>query len=223
MQIMDNVSLTDTFGNFMIGADTANVDKHIEDSFVDAWRRCVKVMPRTWFKQESFAGNQIVPDLPAGTGYVELPANFYLLSKFKMNGWAKAVYEVSVENERTASLQSNEYTRGSTMRPACTISSRYVQASVIQTLNYYSLPKGLTGHTIEEAIYIPVAGSLKDLSDNSELCISDKVAEPLAYFSASTVFTILQKPEIAAALDQRAAEMFPGLQSVSGNSITVKQ
>jgi hypothetical protein len=220
---MDEASMPDSSGSFMIGSDMTQPDRLIEGSFVDAWRRCVKVMPRVWFKNSSFAGQTLHPDLPAGTGYIELPDNFYLLTGFKMAGWVKAVYEAYIENDRTASIQSNKYTRGSTVRPACTVSNKLIDGQVKQVLNYYSLPRGLSAHTVEEAIYVPVAGSLQNLTDDDDLGISDQVMEPLAYLSASTVLTMLQKHDLSKALEQRAVEMLPGLQSVSGDNITFKQ
>jgi hypothetical protein len=235
MLIMNESGLTDSAGNFLLGADVTQIDRHIEGSFVDAWRRCVKVMPRIWFKNESFADCQFVFDRAAGTGYVVLPVDFYLLTCFKMKGWVKAVYEAYVEDDKSASVQSNEYTRGSTIRPICTISNRLIAVPtpseaptptpnpVRQVLNYYSLPKGLAGHVIEEAIYVPAAGSIKDMGESSDLGISDQVLEPLAYLSASTVFTMFEKYDISKALEQRAIEMFPGLQSVKGNNVVFKQ
>jgi hypothetical protein len=224
MLIMNESGLTDSAGNFLLDADVAQIDRHIEGSFVDAWRRCVKVMPRVWFNNESFASQTHESNLPEGTGYVVLPDDFYLLTSFRMQGWSKSVYEAYIEYEKSASVQSNEYTRGSGIRPVCTISNRLlIDGTVKQTLNYYSLPKWLPSHTIEEAIYVPAAGSIKDLADDDDLKISDQVMEPLAYLSASTVFTLLEKPDISKALEQRAIEMFPGLQSVSGNNIIFKQ
>jgi hypothetical protein len=232
---MNESGLTDSAGNFLLGADVAQIDRHIEGSFVDAWRRCVKVMPRVWFKNESFADQTLTADLQRGTGYVVLPDDFYLLTGFKMSGWMKAVYEAYIENEKSASIQSNEYTRGSTIRPACTLSNKRIQTSqlnsdppqpifeVKQVLNYYSLPKGLSRHTIEEALYVPAVGSLESLNENDELEISDQVMEPLAYLSASTVFIMLEKNDISKALELRAIEMFPGLQSVKGNNVVFKQ
>jgi rubredoxin len=130
-------------------------------------------VPRIWFKTESFAGQTLHADLPAGTGYVELPDNFYLLASFKMKGWAKAVYETYVENDRTASIQSSEYTRGSTIQPVCTLSNRRIQTGtafeIKQILNYYSLPKKLPEHETEEALYVPAATPIKDLDDDAEL------------------------------------------------------
>jgi hypothetical protein len=234
MAIMDEARMMDSV-EFMPGADTSGIDRHIEGGFTDAWRRCIRVMPRIWFKTESFAGQTLHADLPAGTGYVELPDNFYLLASFKMKGWEKAVYEAYVENDRTASIQSSEYTRGSTIRPVCTLSSRRIQTGELRSdppqpvfeikpvLNYYSLPKKLPKHETEEALYVPAATPIKDLDNDAELNISDQVMEPLAYLSASTVFTILQKYDISKALEQRVVEMFPGLQSVRGGSITFKQ
>jgi hypothetical protein len=221
--IMNESGLMDAAGNYFLGADMAQVDRHIEGSFVDAWRRCVKVMPRVWFKNASFAGHTLVPSLPAGTGYVVLPDDFYLLTGFKMAGWAKAAYEAYIENDKSASVQSNEYTRGSTIRPVCTISNKLINGQIKQVLNYYSLPKGLSSHTVEEAIYVPAADPIQGLADIAELGISDQVIEPLAYLSASTVFTMFEKYDISKVLEQRAIEMFPGLQSVKGNNVIFKQ
>jgi hypothetical protein len=220
--IMDEAGLSDIAGNSLLGADTTQADRIIEGSFVDAWRRCVKVMPRTWFQNKTFKSAVNHPNVSAGTGYVELPADFYLLCEFRMIGWRKSVYEASLENERTSSIQSNEYTRGSEIRPVCTISNKSVGDAIKQVLHYYSVQPGKT-HEIEEALYVPVVKSLKEYSLNEDLGISDQIAEPLAYLSASTVFTIFGKYDISQALQQRAVEMFPGLQSVRGNNITIKQ
>jgi hypothetical protein len=220
--IMNEAGLMDPAGNFLLGADTAQVDRHIEGSFVDAWRRCVKVMPRIWFENKSFKNASHTKSATKGTGYVVLPEDFYLLTSFKMSGWQKPVYEAYVENDRSSSIQSNEYTRGSTIRPVCTISNKLIGVEIKQVLNYYSLPKNINNHVIEEAIYVPSVKPLKDL-DGDDLKISDQVLEPLAYLSASTVFTMFEKYDISKALEQRAIEMFPGLQSVKGNNVVFKQ
>ena len=221
--IMNESGMIDANGNNFIGADAAQVDRYIEGSYVDAWRRCVKAMPRIWFDNQSFATSTVHPNLPNGTGYVELPDDFYLLSSFKMQGWVKPVHEAYLENEKTSSIQSNEYTRGSNIRPVCTLSLKPVGANIIQVLNYFSLPKGLSSHTIEEAIYVPAATPLKDVENTTELKLKDQVIEPMAYISASTVFTLFEKYNIAKALEERAIEMFPGLQSVRGTTVTIKQ
>ncbi|MDR1259432.1 MAG: hypothetical protein LBK65_09185 [Tannerellaceae bacterium] len=141
--IMNEAGMFDPAGNSYLGADTAQVDRHIEGSYVDAWRRCVKVMPRAWFKNKSFDDSPKEEYTSNGTGFIVLPDDFYLLTALKMEGWQKAVYEASIENEKTASIQSNEWTRGSTIRPVCTISNKLRNTVVKQVFNYYSLPKGL--------------------------------------------------------------------------------
>lgn len=224
--IMNEAGMIDAQGNQFTGADAAQVDRYIEGSYVDAWRRCVKVMPRSWFANSIMpTADKHTPDLQAGTGYIELPKDFYLLSSFKMKGWQKAVHEAAIENERTSNIQSNEFTRGSSIRPVCTISLKQVSDKIVQVLNYYSLPKGQTTHTVEEAIYVPVVKPLSELSteEAENLNLNDQVAEPMAYLSASTVFTMFEKYDIAKALEQRAVEMFPGLQSVRGTTVTTKQ
>jgi len=220
---MNEAGLTDLAGNFFIGADTAQVDRYIEGSFVGSWRRCVGVMPRVWFRNESFTDAIVNPNLPSGTGYVLLPDDFYLLVGFKMKGWAKAAYEASIDNERTSSIQSNEYTRGSWIRPVCTISGKVIDGIVKQVLNYYSLERGLDKHEIEEAIYMPVCKKLSEYSPDEDLKLNPQVIEIMEYLSASTVFTLFEKYDISKALEQKAIEMFPGLKSIKGTTVTVKQ
>ena len=223
MLIMNEAGLTDASGSPLLGADTAQVDRYIEGSFVDAWRTCVAVMPRIWFSNRSFMSVGVTPNESSGTGYVVLPSDFYLLTSFKMKGWQKPAYEAAIENEKVGSIQMNEYTRGSTIRPVCTITNKILPSGEIgQVLNYYSLPKGQP-HVVEDAIYVPVALPLKDISDNGDLGIDARAFEPLAYLSAASAFTLFEKDAVAKALTQRAIEMFPGLQSTRGGSVTTKQ
>lgn len=221
--IMNEASMADPNGTMFIGADTAQVDRQIEGSYVDAWRRCVKVMPRSWFENKSFKNQGLVPNYAGGTGYVELPSDFYLLSSFKMQGWQKSVQEASMINELVSSIQSNDYTRGSEIRPVCVIDLQEVSGTVKHVLRYYSVKKNLSEHQIDQAIYVPVVTPLGELTSDADLKLSDQVIEPLAYITASTVFTMHEKNNIAQALDARAVEMFPGLQSVRNGVITIKQ
>lgn len=222
--IMNEASMADASGNMFIGADSAQIDRQIEGSFVDAWRRCVKVMPRSWFANKTFKNTAgLVPNLAQGTGYVVLPTDFYLLSSFRMQGWQKSVQEASIINELVSAIQSNEYTRGSEIRPVCVIDLDEVSGAIKNVLRYYSLKKGLSTHVVEQAIYVPVVKPLKEINATDELNLSDQVIEPLAYITASTVFTMHEKTAIAQALDARAVEMFPGLQTVRKGVTTNKQ
>jgi hypothetical protein len=223
MSVMNEPGLYDAAGNSFVGADAVGIDRLIEGSYVDAWRRVAKVAPRTWLGNKSFTASVPVPNLTDGTGYVALPTDFYLLSKFKMNGWKVAAMEAALNNSRVANMQSNEWTRGSTMRPAVVIDNVDVDGVITPVLYYYSLQKGLTAHLIDTAIYVPTVADLKDKSDDYDLGISDQIIAPLAYLSAATVFTILEKPTIAAALEARAEAMLPGLISLKGTNATVKQ
>lgn len=228
--IMNEAAMADAQGQMFIGADSAQLDRQIEGSYVDAWRRCVKVMPRAWFENKSFKGDAACPltaDASTGTGYVVLPTDFYLLSSFKMQGWQKAVQEASVNNERVSSIQSNHYTRGSTIRPVCVIDLEEIEDDIKHVLRYYSVPEALSAseHVIEQAIYVPVAKPLNhpEMTDDTELKLSDQVIEPLAYITASTVFTMHEKTTIAQGLDARAVEMFPGLRETRSGIGTIKQ
>lgn len=223
MVIMNEASLLDKDNNILIGADSTQVDRYIESSFVDAWRRCAKVMPRAWLKNSSFKDSPHVPDFSKGTGYVVLPSDFYLLGSFKMSGWKKSVRHASVTNELVESIQSNDFTRGSEIRPVCLLSAKEHDNEIQTVLNYYSLRKGLTTHVIEEAIYIPTAKPLSDYETDDDLELDTQMIEPLAYLAASTVFVIFEKYDISKVLEGKALEMFPGFQSTRGNTITTKQ
>jgi len=96
-------------------------------------------------------------------------------------------------------------------------------SDIKQALRYYSLRKGLQSHTIEEAIYVPVAQPLSAIDDDTELELDHRLLEPMAYLSASSVFTIFEKYDIAKALEQRVIDMFPAFRSVKGSNITFKQ
>ena len=312
MLIMNEAGMYDAAGAAFIGADSAQIDKHIEGSYVDAWRRIAKVAPRTWLGNKSFKSstgiidtfsisdnsqtpgggvvtgdimyissqtgekawftatvtqgiisltiissgsgfqvssyglsiytgvgesqdmslnvltiksilNNPISDLPNGTGYILLPKDFYLLSKFKMTGWKIAAMEASIANSRTANIQNNEYTRGSEIRPAVVIDNKEVDGVIKPVLEYYSLQKGLSAHTVEEALYVPVVEELSGKPTTYDLGINDQIIIPLAYLSAATVFTIFEKYPVAQALEARAEAMMPGLISLKGANATVKQ
>ncbi len=226
MLIMNEAGMIDKEGHSYIGAETAQIDRYIEGSYVDAWRRCASVMPRTWMGNKVLPtdGEKLVFDKITGVGYVVLPDDFYLLSKFKLQGWIKAVYEASIDNERVANIQSNPYTRGSTMRPVCVIDNKQVDGVVRPVMMFYSLPRGIINRpSVEEAIYIPMCKPLKEMQDDEEVGLDERIIEPMAYLSASTVFTLFEKYDIAKGLEQRVVEMFPALKTQKGKNVTYKQ
>lgn len=209
--IMNEASMADPMGSVFIGADTAKIDRQIEGVYVEAWRRCVRVMPQAWFENKSFKEEAHTADIEDGIGYVELPMDYYLLNSFKMSGWKKAVKEALPSSDIVNALQANDYTRGTEVRPVCVIDMQQVGAEVKDVLWYYSLPKGQTNHVIEQAIYVPMARPLTELEPNTELILSMQAIEPLVYLAASTVFNLLEKSDIAKTLESVAMEMYPKL------------
>ena len=77
--IMNEAGMIDAQGNQFTGADAAQVDRYIEGSYVDAWRRCVKVMPRSWF------ANSVMPT--TGTKHVADKATGQTGSPGHGEGW----------------------------------------------------------------------------------------------------------------------------------------
>lgn len=207
---------------FYIGADGAQIDRHIENSYIDAWHRCANSMPAMWFENEQIPISTTThkPELTQGTGYIQLPDRFYKLTKLKMKGWVKPVYRAYHETERVANIQTNEYTRGSTIRPVCVLEKKIINNKTEEVLRYYSLPKHYSTHEVEEALYLPMPEELKELGDEANLPIDDRVIEPMAYLCASTVLTLLEKPEAAKAIDAKVMEMYPGIRNQKGTNIS---
>lgn len=117
--IMNEAGMTDLQGSSFLGADSAQVDRYIEGSYENAWRllAATPALPKSWLTNKSFKNYPLIPDVSHGIGMVVLPSDFYLLTKFRMQGWQKHIDEASVGNERVSSIQSNPYTRGSIIRP----------------------------------------------------------------------------------------------------------
>ena len=224
MVIMNEASMTDKEGILIMGADNAQVDRYIESAYIDAWRRCITVMPKMWFENASFKSADVTPNKKDGTGYIVLPEDYYLLTEFKMKGWVKSISEASVRNDRNSNIQSNERTRGSIYRPALLLGAKDVGNEIKPVLEYFSLPKGEDkNHEIETAIYIPMPEELKELDMEDKLPLKEQVLEPLAYLVGSTVYTQFEKYDFAKALEMRAAEMYPGLRTEVKGVATTKQ
>jgi hypothetical protein len=190
--------MTDVFG-----ADTVKVERFIEGVYVDAWKRSTAMLPASEFAQAVFTGideegndtGTLHPNIGQGTGYVELPADYWMLGKFKMAGWRRPVYQAFGEDDHIASVQANEYTRGNFERPVCILSTNEKG----KILEYYSLPRGVE-HTIESALYVPVALPIEALADDAVLNLSEKVQFVLVYNAAVMVLTYFEKTDAAKAV-----------------------
>lgn len=209
MQIMNELAWNDTESNAFIGSDTTKVKGHIESVFVDAWRKAVNLLPKTYFTIKKFSEQKMVPDIPLGTGYVVLPNDFYKLHSFKMRGWQVAAEILIDSSDPIARIQANEYARGNICRPVCVKNNKAIKERTgddyiypqKDVLEYYSVPVG-SKQEIEEALYIPLISPLSD-----ETKISEKLFIPLAYLCASMVFSIFEKPDIAQVLENKANEI----------------
>src|ERR1035437_9805808 len=129
-------------GAQLVGADNTDISVYIENLFPAAWRRAVKLFPRTWFTTKTFDTDIIkIVDAPNGTGYVILPEDYLALSAFKMEGWKTECLEAPEATPQINKKQSNEYLRGTVQRPVCVL--RYVSYNnaLKKALYYYSLPR----------------------------------------------------------------------------------
>lgn len=209
MQIMNELGWNDTQSDAFVGSDTTKVMGHIEYVFVDAWRKAINLLPKTYFTIKDFSKEKLVTDIPLGVGYIVLPDDFYALYSFKMFGWQVAADMLIDSSDSIARIQANEYTRGNIVRPVCVKNNKSIKKRVEDdytysqkdVLEYYSVPVG-SEQKIEEALYIPLISPLKD---NPE--INDKLFVPLAYICASMVFSIFEKTDISNQLEKTAIEI----------------
>jgi len=208
LHILNEAGVTN--GAEMVGADMTQLPLYIEKLYPAAWRRAVKIFPRTWFNTISFADGEKVVNAPDGTGYVVLPTDFLLLSSFKMSGWKTNVLTAPEETPEINAKQSNEYLRGTIQRPVCVLRFKNIENTTDHTtrlrkvLCYYSLPRTAdeTTHAIETALYIPNVTEFGDTVD-----IDDNGLEALAYITAATVLTSLEKDTAAKAIESKILEM----------------
>lgn len=173
----------------VIGSDTTKVRTFISNTFTEAWRRIVEVLPVHYFPQKSFTA--FTPDLANGTGKITLPEDFEKFASLQMKGWTKPALEAIFNTEYVAELQANENTRGSWIRPVVVIEN-------MTTLSYYSLPRWYTAHEILSGYYVPKA-TLPN-SDTTQISIGSKsiegkYAEPMMWMHASIVYDIFGKTD----------------------------
>lgn len=176
----------------IIGADTTQVKTFILNTFSEAWRRTVELLPEIYFPQKSFSGT--VPKLSEGIGTITIPTDFEKFVCLKMTGWKIPVLYANLNSEPIAQQQANENTRGSWIRPVVVMND-------LTTLTYYSLPKWYTNHLIEYGKYIPKTALPTSDSDTIEITtgvsITGKYAEPLMWMNAAIVFDIFGKADMS--------------------------
>ena len=200
---LNELSWDDSSAGMFLGGDTSKVERHVEASFMDAWRRGVALLPRHYFNQASFVYAPLYPDIPMGTGIVELPLDFYVLASFRMEGWRKAVFMAVEENDAVEAVQSNEFVRGNVSRPVCTLAVEAPPGppvrGVRRVLKYYSLPCGAE-HVISEALYIALVGSL----DSAVSSLDERLIAPLQWLNASVALQVVEKIELSKVAEERA-------------------
>lgn len=195
-----------------IGADTSTVRTYIEGAYVDAWRKCAPLVPRSWLVNKLIPTEDMFYERSSGTGYIPLPDDYFMLTSFKLKRWRKTVQQAVNEGSAIAKLQQNKYTMGSYIRPVCVIRTKQIDDKISQVLSFYSLPAGSKSAEIEEAIYIPLVKQIINddcnyTDDYQNLKIDRRLLEPLSYMNASIVYELFEKNEISKLLEQKSIEM----------------
>ena len=202
MRRMNELGWDDSFTGAFVGSDTTKVERHVEASFVDAWRMGVGVLPRHYFTRLSASGERVMSsfkdaeltgDVSQGTGFVVLPDDFYILSSFRMRGWKRDCFEAIPETDAIAAVQSNDFVRGNPYRPVCTL---FVHPRYGNIMKYYSVHKGSV-HFVESALYVPLHGGIAGSGDSDDLELDERLYGPLAWLNAGFVFSVFEKEEMA--------------------------
>ena len=203
MQRMNELGWDDSLSGMFLGSDTTKVERQIEATFRDAWRKAVGAFSKSYFNQKSFVSSLLHGDVSTGAGFVVLPLDFYLLVRFGMKGWKKDCYIALEMDDVIGAIQANEYVRGNYLRPACTLDN---DPKYGQVLRYYSLPKG-DEHIVETALYIPLVSRIEGLSDNDDLLLNEELYEPLQWLNAGMVFAVFEKSDAAKMAEERAVSI----------------
>jgi hypothetical protein len=190
----------EAYAGVFAGGDATKVERAVEATFRDAWRRSVSLLPKDYFPSAPFEGAPHEYDVRDGTGFVVLPADYYVLKRFMMRGWRKACFAAIEENDRSLAFQSNRFIRGNYVRPVCTVSERADRGRV---LRYYSLPPGRE-HVIEEALYIPLAEGIEGVDSGVETGYDERLYGPLSWLNAGLVYSVFGDTGMAKVCEDRA-------------------
>lgn len=205
MKRLNELGWDDPLAGMYIGSDTSKTERQIAATFRDAWRKTAKIAPKNFFKCASFAASPPIDDISTGTGYVILPSDYYMLTEFRMSEWIASAYDAPEETRDLATVQANDYTRGSWIRPVCLVA----KTGNGLALRYYSIPRGAQ-HIIDKALYVALPAEIEGEADGYELGITDsgddRLYDPLMWIHAGIVSTMFEKYELAAICDAKAAE-----------------
>jgi hypothetical protein len=209
---MNEAPRSDSDGDLFIGADTSKVSSYIEVAYVDAWRKCAPLVPKSWLVNKIIPDSGLVYDRSTGTGYLPLPKDYYMLTSFKLKKWRRPVIHADDEGSDIAKLQYNRYTMGSFIRPVCITETRQIDGKTVNVLAFYSLPLGTEKAEVENAIYVPIVKTIAEddynyTDDEEDIKIDDRLLEPLAYMNASLVYGLFEKSDISKLLEQKSIEM----------------
>lgn len=205
-QIMNDATLYSNGNVQFYGADTTQIEYHVDKLYEDAWRKAInsELVPRELFDVVSFI-NQKIDDKPSeGIGDIHLPDDYYTLYSLTMKSWVRSVTKAISKENHEYKLQSNVFTRGSHIRPIALyhdILYRYYdkkgteQIEHKKALTYYSIPRGTRAEMIE-ALYIPYPKPLDE-----ELVKNDKLKLVLAYLVASLIYGIQEKSQQSQVLE----------------------
>ena len=196
MARLNELGWDDSSSGMFLGGDTSKVERLVETTFVDAWRRATSLLPVHYFNRVSFVHAPHYPDVSVGTGVVELPLDFYKLALFRMQGWKRAAFVAVEENDAISSIQSNEFVRGNITRPVCVLA---LHPKYGRVLKYYSLPCGVE-HVVAEALYVGLVTSL----DSAVSSLDARLVEPLMWLNATVVLQVLEKVELAKVAEERS-------------------
>ncbi len=214
-QIMNDADLYARSNVQFFGADTTQVDYHADMMYEDSWKTALNqvndlgeyAIPREMFDILPFDEQPLVSDPAQGFGDIHLPEDYYTLYSLRMKGWSKAVTHCFTKENPIYSLQANEFTRGTFVRPIAIYSkilhsykdeNQEVVREPKKVITYYSLPRG-TVAKVSEALYIPYPKPLKE-----NLVKNDKLKTILAYLVAANIYRIQEKTEQAIVLETQA-------------------
>lgn len=176
--------------------DSLPIDTRIEALYAGAMDAVRQILPLHRLKSWNMGDVKHEYSTQKGSGKIELPADYLRLSSFKMKGWKRACRRVIIEGTEEYQFQLNRATRGGVMNPSVAL------VDDGKSLEYFSLPIGVTPHEIETATYIKQATTIEQ--DEA----SDESYTMLVWWLAKDVAVSMQRN--AAAISETIKTMLTG-------------
>lgn len=185
------------------------VEIYIKECIEDAYIELVNLAPSNLLPTKEFdLINTEIRKRQDGSGIFRLPNDFFKLIRLKMIGWERPVLNTINTDDNRYQEQFNSYIRGGFSTPICAI----IKDDKGKLIEYFSLPKHFTKHTIEYGYYTPKL-SISNGDNDTIVNLDNNILSVLIYLIVSRVQLIYEQVELSNKTRQTALEQLEVIKS----------